>query len=87
MSIALLVVLIAAVLGSVGMTAVLTILFLRTRSRTLPGGSPNDLRLLQNEVQRLGEELDHTTAELARLREQVEFTERLLARGDDEEKR
>lgn len=85
MSIAILIVLLAAVLGSAGMTAALTILFLRTRRADLYGGSANDLRLLQNEVQRLGEELDRTTSELTRLQEQVDFTERLLAPGDDEE--
>ena len=85
MTMALLLLIVVAVLGSAGMTAVLAILFMRTREPRLPGGSPNDLRLLQNEVQRLGEELDRTTAELERLEERVDFTERLLSPGDAEE--
>lgn len=84
MTIAVLILIIAAVLGSAGMTAVLAVLFMRTRATSLPGGSPNDLRLLQNEVQRLGEELDRTTAELDRLQERMDFTERLLGPADED---
>ena len=84
MTIAILLLIIVAVLGSAGMTAVLGILFMRTRDARLMGGSPNDLRLLQNEVQRLGEELDRTTAELDRLQERMDFTEKLLGPGDDD---
>ena len=86
MTIAALILIIAAVLGSVSMTAVLAVLFMRTRQPSLPGGSPNDLRLLQNEVQRLGEELDRTTAELDRLQERMDFTERLLSPAPADEK-
>jgi hypothetical protein len=86
MTIAVLLLLVVAVLGSAGMAAVLTALFMRTRQPRLPGGTPNDLRLLQNEVQRLGDELDRTTTELEHLRERMDFTERLLGPGpaDDE---
>ena len=66
MSLAVLFLIIAAVVGSTAMTAILTALILRTRR--LEGGSPNDLRLLQNEVRRIAEELDSANGELERLR-------------------
>ena len=83
MAISILLLVFAAVVGSTAMTAVLTWLILRARDGRLPGGSPNDLRLLQNEVRRLGDELDATGAELERLRERMDFTERLLSSGEE----
>lgn len=82
MSIAMLLLLVVAVVGSTAMAAFLTWLALRGGDRRLTGGSANDLRLLQNEVARLGEELDATGAELERLRDRLDFTERLLGSGE-----
>lgn len=82
MSLAILILIIAAVAGSVGITLAFTLLFLRTRGPQLQGGSPNDLRLLQNEVQRLAEELDRTGDEVERLRVRMDFTEKLLGPGE-----
>lgn len=85
MALSILILILVAVGGSTVLTALLTWLILRAREGRLQGGSPNDLRLLQNEVRRLGEELDSTSGELDRLREQMDFTERLLASGEEGE--
>lgn len=85
MSFFVLLLVVVAVVGSTGMTALLTWLILRSREGRLQGGSPNDLRLLQNEVRRLGEELDGANAELERLAERLDFTERLLGSGDGDD--
>jgi hypothetical protein len=84
MSILILIVLLAAVVGSSMLVFTLTYLFMRSRNDRLTGGSGPAFDTLQEQVRRLTEELDGANAQIEGLRERMDFTERLLGDGRGE---
>ena len=84
MSILILIVLLAAVVGSSALVFTLTYLFMRSRNDRLTGGSGPAFGTLQEQVRRLTEELDGANAQIEGLRERMDFTERLLGDGQKE---
>jgi hypothetical protein len=82
MSIAIVLILLAAVAGSAAMGIVLTVLFMRQRDPALGSGGPRDLLTLQEQLRRLAEELDTANADIEQLRQRLDFTERLLGSGE-----
>lgn len=79
-----LIVLIAAVIGSAGMVAVLAWLTFRIR-RLEEGGAAGGHDHLLDEVDRLRDEVEAARRQTRALAEQVDFMERLLAAGDEDE--
>lgn len=81
MSIAILLILLAAVVGSSTLVFALTYLFLRGRNDRLQGGRDAPFGSLEHEIRRLSDELDGANAQIEGLRERMDFTERLLGDG------
>ena len=82
MSLAALLILFAALIGTTAMVGVFAFLFHRLR-RIEDGSEAGPYRLAE-QVQRLEEELLSVQTEMSSLSERLEFTEKLLMSGDDD---
>jgi hypothetical protein len=78
MTIAFLMVLILAVIGSAGMVGVFA--WIHQRISRIEGGSPVELKRLLSENATLHEQVETLRSELRGLDERVDFTEKLLER-------
>ena len=81
-SIAGLFIMFAAVLGSGSMVAVLGWMFFRIKALEAGQGNSGELGQLLEQIDEIHENLDLTRQEVAELTERLDFTERLLAKGD-----
>ncbi len=81
-----LLILLAAVVGSSTLVFALTYLFMRDRRDRLEGRAGGTALALEEQIRRLADELDGAQSQIEALRERMDFTERLLGDGRDQEK-